>query len=201
MASRYIEDVQLDNVRVIYKNLSGREEAYNAEGQRNFHVVLPTEIAEKMTAEGWNVKKRDPREEGEEPLYHMKVKVSFKIKPPRVTMVTKKWNPELQQQTAMRTLLTEDLLMLLDHAEFDRVDMILNASKWEVRGEKGVTAYLKTGFFFIHQDPLEERYANIPDQDALEASPVRKAIEAGDGVLDGEVVAEWDTEEDQELAS
>jgi hypothetical protein len=132
----------------------------------------------------------------------MKVNVSFKVKPPRVTMVTKKWDPALEQQTAMRTLLTEDLVMLLDHAEFDRVDMILNASWWEVRGDSGYTAYLKTGFFFIHQDPLEERYANIPDQDALEASPVRNAIEAGDGIIDGEVVEEWDIDEDQkELAS
>jgi hypothetical protein len=202
MASRYIEDVQLDNVRVVFKNFTGREEAYNAEGQRNFHVVLPEETAEKMIADGWNVKKKDPREEGEKPFYHMKVKVSFKVKPPRVTMVTKKWNPELEQQTAMRTLLTEDLLMLLDHAEFDRVDMILNASRWEIRGEKGVTAYLKTGFFFIHQDPLEERYASIPDQESMEASPVRKEIEANDGIIDGEVVEEWDIDEDQkELAS
>ena len=55
---------------------------YNNEGDRNFSVIIPNEeIAEALKNDlneygvGWNVKIRAPKEEGEMPLMHLKVKV------------------------------------------------------------------------------------------------------------------------------
>lgn len=159
---QYIPEIQLEDVQIRWRNFEGREENYNAPGQRNFHVVLPADVAEDMIKQGWNVKKKEPREVGDEPFYHMKVKVSFKFKAPRLTTVSKKWDPNKGQQKLVRNLLPEDLVLALDMFEFDKVDLILSPSRWNVRGESGVTAYVKTGFFFIHQDALEAKYAEIP---------------------------------------
>jgi hypothetical protein len=161
----YIPEVQLDGIRIIWRNFEGREE-FNVSGNRNFTVVLPEVAALDMIKQGWNVKSKAPREEGEETFYYMKVKVSHKFKPPRIYLVTKKYDPKIDAQKLMRTSLDEEALAILDQVEFDNVDIILSPSKWTVRGESGVTAYLKTGFFFQHQDVLEERYAALPFTDA-----------------------------------
>ncbi|AXQ61296.1 hypothetical protein SEA_LIBERTYBELL_55 [Streptomyces phage LibertyBell] len=192
---KYIPEMQLDGVRLIWRNFEGREEQFNAEGNRNFHVVLPEDVAQEMIKQGWNVKQKPPRDEEDEPFYYLKVKVSFKFKAPRLTTVSKKWDPKLNRQKLVRNLLPEELVLTLDMFEFEKVDLILSPSRWNVRGESGVTAYVKTGFFFIKQDALEERYAQIPfaDEDIL-------AIEGPDPSTDwveGEVISE--TEEIEEL--
>jgi hypothetical protein len=201
---KYIPEMQLDGVRLIWRNFEGREEQYNAEGNRNFHVILPEDIAEEMIKQGWNVKSKPPQQEGEETFYYMKVKVSYKFKAPRLTTVSKKWDPKTNTQKLVRNLLPEELVLTLDMFEFEKVDLILTPYSWgPIRGESGVTAYVKTGFFFVKQDALEERYASIPfaDDEIL-------AIEGPDPAkdwIDGEVVSEieelddpWATNEEKD---
>lgn len=190
---KYIPEMQLDGVRLIWRNFEGREEEYNAVGQRNFHVVLPEDVALQMIDQGWNVKVKPPREPGEETFYTLKVKVSYKYKAPRLTTVSKKWDHKTGKDKLVRNLLPENLVMTLDMFEFEKVDLILSPSHWNVRGESGVTAYVKTGFFFVRRDALEEKYAYIPEEDML-------AIEGPDPSNDwveGEVISE--TEEIDEL--
>jgi hypothetical protein len=191
---QYIPEVQLDGVRVIWRNFEGREE-FNQTGNRNFTVVLPPEIAEDMVKQGWSVKSKPPREEGEDTFYYMKVKVSFKFKQPRITLVTKKFDPKLDKQRLMRTLLDEEALTVLDMVEFDNVELILSPSRWTVRGESGVTAYLKTGFFFQHQDALEERYANLPFADEMNGPLAIEGPDPAKDWIDGEVVSEEEDED------
>jgi hypothetical protein len=55
--------VLMEGVRIIFRNFAGKEGQYNREGDRNFGVILPDDVAQQMLADGWNVKYLKPREE------------------------------------------------------------------------------------------------------------------------------------------
>jgi hypothetical protein len=52
------ETIVLEDVKLIFRNFAGREGMYNREGDRNFAVELPKDVAEELAANGWNVKLR-----------------------------------------------------------------------------------------------------------------------------------------------
>jgi hypothetical protein len=108
-----------------------------------------------MLEDGWNVKRLRPREEDEPGDLSIKVTVSYKGKPPRLVMITSRG----------RTALDEETAGMLDFAEFETVDVILNPYNWEVQGKSGTTAYLKTIFVVLREDELEKKYAHIQDAD------------------------------------
>ena len=58
--------VLMESVRIIFRNFSGKEGQYNREGDRNFAVLLDDAVAERMAADGWNVKWLKPREDSED---------------------------------------------------------------------------------------------------------------------------------------
>lgn len=148
------DEVLIENAKIIWRNFEGRAEQYNREGERYFHVVLTPKQAEDMTADGWNVKCKLPKEEGDEPLCHLKVKVSFRGRiPPRIIMISSRG----------RTFLDAELCKLVDIAEIEKVDLILNPFHWTVDGNKGTKAYLKTFVMTIYEDALELKYRDVPD--------------------------------------
>lgn len=171
------EPVTIEDARLIFRNFAGRESEYNREGDRNFGVVLPMDIAKVMEEDGWNIKYLKPREEDEEPLPWVQVSVSFKRRPPRVVMVTSRG----------RTTLPEELLEALDYADIASVDLILNPYNWVVSGRSGVKAYLKSLFVTIQEDELELKYSELPEIDIYGN---QKAIEAGQdpNVIEAEIV-------------
>jgi hypothetical protein len=72
--------VLMEGVRIIFRNFAGKEGQYNREGDRNFGVILPDDVAQQMLEDGWNVKYLKPREdddaeEGETPW--LSVSVNF----------------------------------------------------------------------------------------------------------------------------
>lgn len=142
-----------ENARIIFRNFSGAETEYNPLGSRNFSLVLEPETAEKMAADGWNVKMRPGREEGDEMLCHLPVAVGYKIRPPRVVLITSRG----------RTNLGEEDLDILDWADIINVDMIIRASHWSKGGNSGVKAYLQSLYITIREDELELKYADTPE--------------------------------------
>lgn len=152
--------ILIDDARVTFRNFSGTPGQYNAAGQRNFHVVLPLDVAEALQAQGFNVKIRPPREEGGDPFCHLKINVKMDSNiPPKVNIVTSKG----------RRQLTEDMLAMLDWADFAKVDLIF--SRYERAwpdGRTTVTAYLQTFFGFIREDELEQRYSDIPELESAQ---------------------------------
>lgn len=147
-------NLQFDDARIIFKNFSGRRTDYNSEGDRNFSVIVPPEEVESLIEDGWNIKMLRPREEGDEPAAHLKVKVKFpardgRARPPRVVLLS----------SAGRNELDEETIDMLDYAYIKHVDLIVRPYNWEVQGKTGVTAYLKTIFVTIEEDELEMRYA------------------------------------------
>lgn len=144
--------VKIEDAQIMYRNFAGAEGQFNREGDRNFAVILPPDIAEQMTADGWNVKLREPKEEGDDPLFYISVAVSFKNYPPKIVMIT----------STSRTFLTESTVEVLDYADLAVVDLIFNSYAWTANGKTGIKAYLKTMFVTINEDDLEKKYA-LPD--------------------------------------
>lgn len=139
----------VEGTRLIYRNFAGKIGPYNATGQREFSVVLPMEEADRLASLGWNVKIKEPQEEGDEPFAFITVKVNFKFKPPRIVIMT----------TKARTQLDEDGVAVLDYADINFADVICNASYWTTNGKSGISAYCKSLFVQIEEDALEQKYA------------------------------------------
>ena len=153
------QTIPFEDVRIIFRNFECRESEFNELGSKNFSLVLDGDLAEAMLQDGWNVKMRPPREEGDDPLYHLPVAVGYKIRPPRVVMIT----------TQGKTSLGEDMVGLLDWADIIKVDMIIRASHWNKGGKSGVKAYLQSLYATIREDELELKYADVPDAGAVES--------------------------------
>ena len=78
-----LDNLRIENAKIIFRNFSGEQSQYNRAGDRNFCVVLTDmNLVEQLKADGWNVKERPPREEGDEPFCYMQVKVAFGQYPP-----------------------------------------------------------------------------------------------------------------------
>ena len=58
--------LQIDDARIIFKNFEGRGDKFNREGDRNFSLLIEDEnTANALIKEGWNVKIKPGREEGD----------------------------------------------------------------------------------------------------------------------------------------
>lgn len=139
----------LENVRLIYRNFTGKADRYNPTGKRTVSVLLDPEIAEKMIRDGWNVKFLKPREDDDAPQAHLPVEVSYRQRPPRVVLITERG----------QTNLTEETVGSLDHVTIRNVDLIINPYHWTMDGDTGVKAYLHAIYVTIEEDDLERKYA------------------------------------------
>jgi hypothetical protein len=178
-----IKDIVFEGARILFRNFAGKEGKYNAEGDRNFALILNQQDADAMEAQGWNIKYLRPREEGDQPQAWVPVSVSYKRRPPRVVVITSRG----------RTDIPENLLDILDWADIANVDLIIHPYSWSVNGNSGVKAYLKTIFVTIAEDELELKYADVPDsaQNVLDVGP-QLELEGGQdpNVIDAEIVYE-----------
>lgn len=141
----------IEDAEIIFRNFSGEESQFNRAGERNFCAILDQQTASDMAKDGWNIKMLKAREEGDEEVPYIQVKVKYKIKPPKVYLIT----------SAGRTLIDEGLIGTLDWADFKTVDFIARAYEWAIEstGKSGIAAYLQTMFVTIDEDPLEMKYA------------------------------------------
>lgn len=149
--------LQIEGARIFWKNFSGKGSQYNAEGSRNFCLELDNETADRLSADGWNVKYRKPMEEGDEPRPYIQVKVKYAIAPPKIYMVTSR----------KKTLLDEDYVGELDRAEIENIDIIVSPYEWSVGGKSGITAYVDTMYVTIHEDDFAKKYARFDDEEEL----------------------------------
>lgn len=125
--------LQVDDARIIYRNFSGEGSKFNREGDRNFAVIIEDpELADELIAQGWNVKIKDAREEGEPPFMTLSVKVKFNDRGPNVYL----------QSGNNRVRLDEESISCLDNVDIINVDLDIRPYDWEVNGKTGRTAYL-----------------------------------------------------------
>ena len=127
--------LQIDDARIIYRNFSGAPNKFNREGDRNFAVVIPDqELADALINDGWNIKIKPPREEGEDPFMYLPVKIKFTDRGPIAY---------LRSGKAMTTL-NEDTIGCIDDVDILSVDLDIRPYDWEVSGKTGRTAYLQS---------------------------------------------------------
>jgi len=146
----------LEEVKIAFRNFSGKEGRYNREGDRNFCVLLPDDIAKQMEDDGWNVRYLNPREQDDKPQGYLQVAVNYKGRPPRVVMITSRG----------KTSLDETMVDILDWADVVTADVIIRPYEWEVNGKSGVKAYLQSIYVTIEEDDLERKYGDVPDSAA-----------------------------------
>jgi hypothetical protein len=157
--------VLMEGVRIIFRNFAGKEGQYNREGDRNFGVILPDDVAEAMLADGWNVKYLKPREDDEDGVETPWLSVSLnfdKGKPPKVMLITERG----------RTALDADTVEQLDWVDIavdpatgnPKVDLIVRPYAWDVQGNQGIKAYLQSMYVTIEEDELERKYADMDAQ-------------------------------------
>lgn len=127
--------LQIDDARIIFRNFSGAPSKFNREGDRNFAVIIPEqEIADALIAEGWNVKIKPPREDGDTPFMYLPVKIKFNDRGPRVYL----------KSGSNMIRLDEESISCLDNVDIISVDLDIRPYDWNVNGMEGRTAYLKS---------------------------------------------------------
>lgn len=152
------DTVTMEGVQLIFRNFTGKEGQYNREGDRNFAVLLPDDVAKDMAEDGWNVKWLEPREdadEGEKPQAYLQVSLKYdKGRPPTVVVITSRG----------RTNIGEDEVDMLDWADIVNTDLIVRPYSWDVNGKTGIKAYLRSLYVTIEEDELEQKYAELDKQ-------------------------------------
>lgn len=148
----------IDNARIIFKNFTGKDDKFGREGDRSFSIVIEDDaLAEQLANDGWNVKPLTPRDPDEKVNHFIKVKISFKVRPPKIWLLT----------NHKRTLLDEDTVATLQYARIENADVVVSPWRWEVNGKTGIAAYLETLYVKIEDDPFADKYADYESSDEV----------------------------------
>lgn len=153
MAER-MNKLVIDNARLIFKNFSGKGDNYNREGDRNFAVIIDDpHAAEDLADAGWNVRPLVSKDPDEEPTHYIKVKVSFKVRAPKVRLLS----------NHKQVFLNENTISSLDFAKIEECGVVISPYMWEVNGKRGISAYLDSMYAKIEDDPFADKYADYAD--------------------------------------
>ena len=150
----YYRNLVIENADIMrgsYKNFSGRKGQYNRSGQRSFCLVLDPETAEKLRDQGWNVRLRAPKDEGDSPVYYVSINVSYGNEyygDPIVVRITNNSRVEL----------TEATIGQLDEDEIISVDVKIRPHvSTSDDGQRRVKGYLKEMYVTV-EESLADKY-------------------------------------------
>lgn len=141
-------DLSVENAVIIWTNFEGKPTKFKpAGGQRTFVLVLTESAAEDLKSEGWNVKTREGREEGDDPLYFTEIVVNMDSKfPPKVMLLTEFRG----RKTANR--LTANAVKQLDYIDIDNVDLIIHPYEHGMSAVASVKGYAKVVYITQGKD-------------------------------------------------
>lgn len=166
------EDLQ--NNELIFRNFAGQTDQYNAQGKRQFSIVLTPERASDLSEKGWNVKlwrsrNADPEDEG---TAFLPVEANMDGPyPPKVCLLSGVYGPDGTIDIRQKTNLDSKTIGLLDHANLEKVDIIVTPYVWEWNDRSGVKAYAKAIYATTILDPLELKYADVGEASGFAPNP------------------------------
>jgi hypothetical protein len=146
--------IQINDGRIMWPNFAGRESQFNDKGKRNFNWKIEggSDLIDRLVADGWNVKIKPPREEGDEPFVHMAVKVNFEgWNPPNIYLVS---GDNVRKLDA-------DTVSILDDIRIEKADFDIRAYDYDTPRGSGRAAYLHGAR--IVQRLEYDRFAPIDD--------------------------------------
>ena len=155
---KWINEIKVENARMLYKHFSGEKDDFHNPGQTDFSVIIEDlDYARELEIEGWNIKYPkpnpdiDPEEDRRRPT--LKVNVVFDNIPPKVWIINvdDEGNERPKQITA-------ETLYLLDTLRFTNIDMIITPYKWTKNGRSGISAYLSQFYGTVEPRGFEGKY-------------------------------------------
>jgi hypothetical protein len=152
---KWIDNIELDdaNIKWNWSHFDGKD-MFSGTGDYNFTVIFPEEQARQLMEEGWNIREHEGYEEGDPPEFTLKVKISYRFEEPKIFLL-KGENRKIKA--------TEKDLPDINRATCERIDVIIQPSRW-VHGQKsGISAYVKELYATIKQSRFEERYADYEE--------------------------------------
>ena len=147
--------VEFEDARLIFTNFSGVETDKNSAGSRNFCVVIDDkDDADRLARDGWNVKVLPPKEDGDRPVYFLRIIVRYGNRPPRIMY---------RNRRGKNKLLTEETVGLLDGMNIESADVVVSPSYKSGHPVGYVQAMRVT----IRESRLEAKWAEEegPDED------------------------------------
>lgn len=147
-------DICIENANLFFLNFSGATSRYNKEGRREFSASIPLDLVDDLANDGWNVKygkDRDRNPDPEKP--YITVKVRYDFKPPAIWMIT----------GGKKVLLSEDTVGSLDSVAIKTADIVVSPHAYEIKGNKGISAYLKEAYITIDDETASfaSKYADL----------------------------------------
>lgn len=131
-----------------YRNFAGEKSQFNPLGKRTFVVLLDEGLGKELEAEGWHIRWREPRDEDDDRMALFTVECRFGDYPPKILLISGN----------NRTLLDETNIAILDSAEIARCDLIVRPYNWEVNGNSGTKAYVRSMYVTLQDDDFGGRY-------------------------------------------
>ena len=145
------ENLQLENCtlgRGSYRNFAGEKSQFNPQGKRTFVVILDEAKGHELEDAGWHIRWREPRDEDDDRMALLTVEVRFGDYPPRIMLIS----------GGNRTMLDESNIAILDSAEIANCDLIVRPYNWEVNGNSGTKAYVRSMYVTLQDDDFGGKY-------------------------------------------
>lgn len=151
------EEIKMEGAHIVCRNFAGKKTDFNAEGDRNFGVLLDDTLAAKLEHDGWNIKMFKPKPDDPNQYRQpwLKVKVKYGKFPPIANLITVRG----------RTRLDENTIGQLDWTRIKNVDLIIRPYNYPASNfsPAGVAAYLKAIYVTVLEDDFAIKYADIPE--------------------------------------
>lgn len=152
---QWINDVELEDIKIkwAFSHFDGREDTFNAEGDHNFNIILPEDVADKLREEGWNVRSMPGYEEGDPEEHLLKVKISYKFEPPKIYII----KGERKLRADQRDLAD------IRRDTCEQIDVIITPSRWVNGQNSGITAYAKELYAKVRESRFSAKYADFEE--------------------------------------
>lgn len=151
----WIDELELEDVRVKwnFSHLDGREDTFNLPGNRDIVLILDEATAKKATDDGWPIKELAPYEEGDPPEYTLKCKISYKYEPPLIYLI----------KNGRKLRAEERDLNDIRRDTCERMDIILQPSRWVSGPNTGIAAYVKEMYATVRQSRFRDMYEDLEE--------------------------------------